>query len=511
MGRTQTRCQESVERGSLMILDAMADALGGRAALAATTTETVTATGVRRHPGWGKVPSEPELVAEFAYTQTVDVVAPRYRLELEADTKLVPTKLRYTEIGNGSVGYVDGIDFMFDPRPASTAIPSWRVAARQRHIDLTSVPRLATKLLDPAADVMIDGSTVTLRETGRPPVRVVLDDDSRPARLEIIEEHSPHGDALVEVRFDDYRPVGALVLPHHVVITVDGLVVHDETRTVELDREADFRVPDDAVVDASAAQSAYANYATEWLMNYVLAGVRFYFDLQTTPTDPEPVDVAPGVKIVLGPSHNVLVVEMDDHVVAVDAPLYDEYTRAALAQVKRAFPGKPLRKVIGTHFHYDHIGGIREFVADGGVQVIVGEPSVRYFRDLLNSPHTVDPDRLAGHPVETEVIGVKDSLELPTADGGVMRILRIKTDHTEDGLVVHLSKPGLLFESDLWNPTPVMPAPNSGRGRLAVQLYDGIKELGLDVQTIVSGHSGTDGHTLAHSAPLGFLKTAAGY
>ncbi|MEV6611193.1 MBL fold metallo-hydrolase [Kutzneria sp. NPDC051319] len=494
-----------------MILDAMVDALGGRAALAATTTETVSATGRRWHPGWGKAPTEPELVSEFSYTQTVDVVRPRYRLELSADTKLVPTKLHHTEIGNGSFGYVDGIDFMFDPRPVSTAIPSWRVAARQRHIDLTSVPRLAVKLLAPAADVVVEDSAVTLRETGRPPVRVVFGDNALPVRLELVEEHSPHGDAQVEIRFDDYRPVGALVLPHHVVIAVDDQIVHDETRTaIELDREADFHVADETVVDASAAQSAYANYATEWIMNYVLAGVRFYFDLQTAPTDPEPVEVAPGVKIVLGPSHNVLVVEMDDHVVAVDAPLYDEYTRAALAQVKRAFPGKPLRKVVGTHFHYDHIGGIREFVADGGVQVIVGEPSVEYFRDLLSSPHTVDPDRLAANPVETEVIGVKDRLDLPTADGGVLRIQRITTDHTRDGLVVYVSKPGVLFESDLWNPTPTEPAANSGRGRLAVQLYDAIGELDLDVKTVVSGHRGTDGHTLAHAAPLEYLRIVAG-
>jgi glyoxylase-like metal-dependent hydrolase (beta-lactamase superfamily II) len=473
-----------------MILDAMA-------ALAAVTTETVSATGWRRHPGWGKDPASPELVAEFSYTQTVDVVRPRYRLELTADTKLVPTKLDYRETGNGSVGYVDGIDFMFDPRPVSTPIPSWRVAARLRHIDLTSVPRLAAKLLAPAADLVIDRSTVTLRETGRPPVRVFLGDNGLPA--------------LVEVRFDDYRPIGALSLPHRVVIAVDGQTVHDETRTsIELDREADFSVPDDTVADASEEQASYAQHSTEWIMNYVLAGVRFYFDLQTAPVEPEPVEVAPGVKIVLGPSHNVLVVEMDDHVVAVDAPLYDEYARSALAQVKRAFPGKPLRAVVGTHFHYDHIGGIREFVADGGVRVIVGEPSVPYFQELLRAPHTVDPDRLAANPVDAEVVGVRDHLDLPTADGGVMRIQRIDTDHSDDTLVVYLSKSGVLFESDLWNPTPVEPAPHSGRGRLATQLYDAIDALDLDVRTIVSGHRGTDGHTLAHAAPLAYLKIVAG-
>ena len=429
-----------------MILDAMADALGGRAALASISTETVTATGWRRHPGWGKNPAEPELVAEFSYTMTADVVRPLYRLEMTAETRLVPTALRYLEVGNGSAGYVDGIDFMFDPRPVSMPIPSWRVAARLRHLDLTSVPRLAAKLLAPAADLVIDGR-----------------------------------------------------------------IVHDETRTsIELDRAADFRLADDTVTDAGAEQAAYAQHSTEWIMNYVFAGVRFYFDLQIAPAEPEPVEIAAGVKIVLGPSHNVLVVEMADHVVAVDAPLYDEYARSALAQVKRAFPGKPLRAVVGTHFHYDHIGGIREFVADGGVRVIVGEPSVPFFKELVRSPHTVDPDRLAANPVPVDVIGVTDVLELPTADGGVMRIRRITTDHSDDGLVVHLSKPGILYQSDLWNPTPAMPAPNSGRGRLATQLYDAIVQFDLDVKTVVGGHRGTDGHTLAHAAPLAYLRTAAG-
>jgi hypothetical protein len=92
----------------------------------------------------------------------------------------------------------------------------------------------------------------------------------------------------------------------------------------------------------------------------------------------------------------------------------------------------------------------------------------------------------------------------------LLRIQRIDTDHSNDTLVAYVSKPGVLFESDLWNATPVEPAPHSGRGRLATQLYDAIDALDLDVRTIVSGHRGTDGHTLAHAAPLAYLKIVAG-
>jgi hypothetical protein len=55
-----------------------------------------------------------------------------------------------------------------------------------------------------------------------------------------------------------------------------------------------------------------------------------------------------------------------------------------------------------------------------------------------------------------------------------------------------------------------MPPPNSGRGRLATQLYDAIIDLELDVESIVGGHSGFEGKNNIYIAPLRFLKTAAG-
>ena len=186
---------------------------------------------------------------------------PRYDLKLSAQTHLVPTKLQYREIGNGSVGYLDGTDFMFDPRPVKTVIPSWRVATRQRHFDLTSPLRLVRKLLAPGADVSLgEGrfedrthAVVTLREIGRPAVRLFVDEATGVlAKLETLETHPlPRRTPSWRVFYRDYRSTGGATLPHRIVIWhVDGKPVHDEiafadltTRTRSRTRLFWFRTP----------------------------------------------------------------------------------------------------------------------------------------------------------------------------------------------------------------------------------------------------------------------------
>jgi glyoxylase-like metal-dependent hydrolase (beta-lactamase superfamily II) len=503
-------------------IDRIVGALGGRETIEGTAALRLTAAGERNHPGWGVGPDTPEKVADFSYTLIEDSVASRYRITMTSHTYLVPVNLYYVEVANGSAGHVNGIDFMFDPRLVDMPIPSWRVATRQRHFDLTSPLRLARRLIADGADVSTelgqlaggDVPVLVLRESGRPPVRVYLDPHSGlPAKAEVTESHSPRGDALVQIHFSDYRSVGKLLLPFDVSIDVDGTTVHRETRTeivvLETVDADEFVVSNAPVRDGSTEQITFAQYSTEWIMTYVFAGVRFYFDLQTAPITPQAQEISEGVKIVLGPSHNMLVVEMPDNIATVEAPMYAQYTRVALAQVKAAFPGKPVRTVIATHFHYDHIGGIREFAAEGDLTVVAGEPSVPFFEAVLKSPHTIDPDRLQVMPVPATVRGVASSLVLETAHAGRMEIHRITSDHSEDMMIVYLSEPKLVFESDLWNPTPTPPKRGAQRGRLATQLYDAITDLGLDVETIVGGHSGTDGKTTVFSGPLEYLKVAA--
>jgi hypothetical protein len=259
------------------VIDQMTQALGGRLSLESAAAEMITATGWRRHPGWGTEPSKPEAAADFTYTLVNDLSGARYRLELRGRTYLVPAALDYIEKGDGSAGQLTGVDFMFDPRPVDMAIPAWRVAARVRHLDMTSPLRL--------------------REPGRPATRVHVEvSTGLPVKATATEEHFPLGDALVAVSFADYRRGGALLVPCQVTITVDGVPVHHETRisatVMDTVDDSEFAVPGGAPADGSAAQMTFSRYSTEWILTYVYAGVRFYFDLQTAPVTPDPAPSA---------------------------------------------------------------------------------------------------------------------------------------------------------------------------------------------------------------------------
>ena len=497
--------------------DRWIQALGGRAAVERAAVQRTRATGSRRHPGWGPVPGDPELVAEFLFDLVEDLGADRYRLHLSGPTHLVPVNLDYTEVGDGLAGHVAGVDFMFDPAPVDMPIPPWRVTARQRHIDLTSPLRLARKALRGGEVELRGGATpdeLILEEPGRPPLHLRFTAADELATIRLTENHAPHGDVPVEIRFSRYGRVGDYSLPYQMQILVNDMLVHNETRfRIEVDSEVEDAEFAGAGVQGTAPtdeQARYALWSTEWLMTYVLSGVRFYFDLQSAPTMPDPAPVADGVKVVIGPSHNIMVVEMPDYIVAVDAPLYARYTAAALEQVRSAFPGKPLRYVVATHFHYDHIGGIREFAAEGGVTILCADNTVPFFEAILRSDHTISPDRLQQNPVRVDVQGVSDKFVLPAAHGGQLEVHRIETDHSEDTLIVYVSGANAVFESDLWSATPASPEPFSYRGRLAAQLCQAIDERGLNVDTIVSGHRGTDGKTWSYMAPYAYLRRAAG-
>jgi glyoxylase-like metal-dependent hydrolase (beta-lactamase superfamily II) len=215
--------------------------------------------------------------------------------------------------------------------------------------------------------------------------------------------------------------------------------------------------------------------------------------------------LADGVFYLTGGSHHSLAVEMKDHIVLVDVPQTEQRALAVIAKAKEVIPNKPIRYLVTSHHHWDHLGGIRAAI-DEGATIVTHQSNKAFLERVAKTPHTINPDRLSSSKkaVKIQTVGAKGVL----TDGVRTVELHLLTgyEHTGDMLVVYLPKEKILAEPDAFSPpaTPTTPLATAAVP-YAIALYDNIQRLKLDVQTIAPFHGGrtTDVKELAKMAGKG--------
>jgi glyoxylase-like metal-dependent hydrolase (beta-lactamase superfamily II) len=169
----------------------------------------------------------------------------------------------------------------------------------------------------------------------------------------------------------------------------------------------------------------------------------------------------------------------------VEAPLGDERSQAVMAAIRETIPGKPVKYVVPTHFHYDHTPGLRSYMAAGAT--IVTTPGNKAFLErLAAAPHTVRPDALARAP-RAPVIETFARKRVFTDATTTLELHDIGPNpHVAEAVVAYLPGPKIAFQSDLVGlPAdgplpPVTPAMTDFVAKL--------KQLGLQVETVTGGH-----------------------
>jgi glyoxylase-like metal-dependent hydrolase (beta-lactamase superfamily II) len=267
------------------------------------------------------------------------------------------------------------------------------------------------------------------------------------------------GDMLVETVYSGYKDFGGVTFPSRIVQSQDGYPALDLTiASVTANPAVDISVPD----NVRTAQPA--------------------------PVRVESAKLADGVFYLTGGTHHSLAIEMKDHIVVVDVPQTEERALAVIAKAKEVIPGKPIRYVVTSHHHWDHLGGIRSAI-DEGATIVTHASNREFLQRVAKTPHTINPDRLAASkkPVKIQTVGAKGAL----TDGTRTVELHLLTnyEHTGDMLVVYLPKEKILGEPDAYTPpaTPTTPLVVTAVP-YAVALYDNIQRLKLDVQTIAPFH-----------------------
>jgi glyoxylase-like metal-dependent hydrolase (beta-lactamase superfamily II) len=195
--------------------------------------------------------------------------------------------------------------------------------------------------------------------------------------------------------------------------------------------------------------------------------------------------LAPGVWLARGGSHNSFVIEMADHLVIFEPPFFEERSEEMIAAAKQSAPGKPIRHIVLSHFHDDHMGGVRTYAAEGAI-VVVHASAGDYIRAVLGQRRTLEPDRLEmarrdGRQGQPVVRLVEDAMTLTDGTREV-KLYHAPNNHSSGMLVGYVPDARVVFTADLVSDTfPLIPV-------LASAVHELIQDNALAVEMIACGH-----------------------
>ena len=208
----------------------------------------------------------------------------------------------------------------------------------------------------------------------------------------------------------------------------------------------------------------------------------------------EAAKLAEGVWLLGGATHNSVAVEFSDFVAVVEAPLDERRSLAVIEKVVELVPDKPIRFLINTHDHYDHLGGLRTYLHIGSTILTHQRNRMFYESELLNYvPRMLEPDMVSLYP-PTEI---SEGYTMEDVDekyilGDGNRYLEIYYVqglgiHVEGMLMAYLPGERILIEADLYDPG-LLPDELNRPTAAESALYRNARQNGLEPETIAPIH-----------------------
>jgi len=190
-------------------------------------------------------------------------------------------------------------------------------------------------------------------------------------------------------------------------------------------------------------------------------------------------------------SHYTYVFNVDGGLLLYDSPLNNRRSAATLLKVRDSFSTLPIKYVVNSHNHFDHVGGIRGNLAEEG-DLVVGSGSKTVFEEILARPYTILPNPLNR---TVNVIAVSGEKTIGTGDERLV-LYTLPTAHAEKDDFILIYKPSTktIYSSDVYNPgfSTIFDTTSSETQQrlvlLAKNLVDFVDAKGLDVETAYGTH-----------------------
>jgi len=328
-----------------------------------------------------------------------------------------------------------------------------------------TLPQAFVKVASAASDVSSKSETrngktysvVTFTARNKARTRGWINAQGLVEQVETSIDNPVLGDIKYEVTFADYRDFQGVQFPTHILQKQAGYPVLDLNVT-------DVK-PNVAVSLQAATPPATPPLASEKLGD--------------------------GVYLITG-GYAAVAVAFKDHILIIEGGQNDQRSAAVITEAKRLIPGKPIKELVNTHAHFDHLGGVRAYVAESAT-IITHDSNKAYYQKIWANPHTLVPDRLSLNPRPATFKVVSDRLTL-TDGSRVVELYHLRDfGHNDGAIVAYLPKEKVLVEADAFNPppTPLTQTP-AVINPSAVSLNANIERLHLDVERIIPIHLPAD-------------------
>jgi glyoxylase-like metal-dependent hydrolase (beta-lactamase superfamily II) len=350
---------------------------------------------------------------------------------------------------------------MIYPRPA-TAIPQAKAGTFRRYPEsLLQTARNRPEMLRWLGDAEFEGHkqrVISFADSDGVQVALYFDAQTNLlTKSETLGDDTMFGDIPVEVIYRDYRQVEKVMLPFR--YTSRGGSVTEDLKASSI------------VINTRPADSLFAM-------------PEGFAKADQTPPANSPVKLADDVYAMLGGYNSVFVV-FNDYVLVLEAGGGNNFTQSLIGEIKKIAPNKPIRYLVSTHFHFDHLSGVRNFIAEG--TIIVTTPTAKgVIEQIAKATHQRRPDNLSRNP-KSPVIETFTGKRVLEDGSHKVELYEFSSPHCGEIIICYLPKEKILLEADLLD-LDVLEGGTAPAGEDTADLADKIQKLGLQVERIVPIH-----------------------